>query len=292
MPMNLMLSAEDVAWVLTDSGTRTVVADREFVPLLETVLPSVPAITTIVVTGGGPLPTICGREVLRWESVAIESSPLEVVVEDRDTMHCLYTSGTTSRPKGVLTSHLSVYVGVMSNALQLEHRRGDEFSVFPVVLPLFHTTALDTLTLPVLLTGGTVVLPGAFDPEQFLELVESRAATHVMLLPAMFSALLASPSLPNRDLSTVRMCIYAMAPMPQERIEQLAAAFSNAKALLGSGQTECVPATVFQFPSHQQTKSASWGPQWSPSMPRSWTSPARCWRPTKPGRLCIAVRTS
>ena len=260
LPVNLMLSADDVAWILTDAGTRTVIVDSAFVPLLEEALASVPAVTTVVVTDDEAPSTIGGREVLSWRDIATNSTPLEVVVEDRDTLHCLYTSGTTARPKGVLTSHLSVYVAVMSNALQLEHRRGDEFSVFPVVLPLFHTTALDCLTLPVLLTGGTVVLPAGFEPEQFLETVERRAATHIMLLPMMFSALLASPSLAARDLSSVRLCIYAMAPMPQERIGQLSAAFPNAKVLLGSGQTECVPATVFQFPSHQETKAESWGP--------------------------------
>lgn len=260
LPMNLMLSTDDVAWILQDSGTTTVVVDSAYVPLLEAALPSVPAVTKIVLIGDEVPPTICGREVVRWDDVAADPSPLEVVVDDRDTMHCLYTSGTTARPKGVLTSHVSVYVALMSNALQLEHRRGDEFSVFPVVLPLFHTTALDTLTLPILLTGGTVLLPAGFEAESFLDLAESRAATHVMLLPTMFSAVLDSPTLTTRNLSSVRMCIYAMAPMPEERIALLATAFPNAKILLGSGQTEVVPATVFQFPSHQKTKPASWGP--------------------------------
>lgn len=260
LPMNLVLSAEDVAWILNDSGTSTIVADSAFVPLLEAALPSVPSVKKVVLLAGEVPLTICGREVLRWDDVATDPSPLEVMVDDRDTLHCLYTSGTTARPKGVLTSHVSVYVALMSNALQLEHRRGDEFSIFPVVLPLFHTTALDTLTLPVLLTGGTVLLPSSFVAEQFLDLVESHEATHVMLLPNMFSAVLDSPSLATRSLSSVRMCIYAMAPMPQERISQLASIFPNAEILLGSGQTEVVPATVFQFPSHQKTKSASWGP--------------------------------
>ncbi|TFV55130.1 AMP-dependent synthetase [Geodermatophilus sp. DF01-2] len=260
LPVNLLLAPDDIAWILADSGTRTVVADPAFVPLLEAVLPGLPAVTTVVLTGDEPPASVAGREVLRWDDVATDPTPVEVLVEDRDTLHCLYTSGTTARPKGVLTNHLAVYVGVLSNALQVGHRRGDEFSVLPIVLPLFHTTALDTLLLPILLTGGTAVLPGGFEPEGFLELVERRSATHLMLLPMMYGALLASPGTRSRDLSSVRLCIYAMAPMPQERISQIAAAFPNARVLLGSGQTECVPATVFQWPSHQETKAASWGP--------------------------------
>lgn len=260
LPVNLMPAPDDIAWIIADSGTQTVVADPAFVPLLEQVLPEVPAVQRVVLTGDQAPATVAGRPVLRWDEVAADPTPVQVLVEDRDTLHCLYTSGTTARPKGVLTSHLSVHVAALSSALQVGHPRGDEFSVSPIVLPLFHTTALDTLLLPLLLTGGTAVLPAGFDPEAFLEVVETRRATHVMLLPMMYAALLASPSLGRRDLSSVRMCIYAMAPMPQERIAEIAAAFPQAKVLLGSGQTECVPATVFQWASHQQTKSASWGP--------------------------------
>jgi acyl-CoA synthetase (AMP-forming)/AMP-acid ligase II len=263
MPVNLMLATDDIAWVLGDAGTETVVADLAFVPLLEQVLPSVPAITRVILLGDGEMDvpaTVAGRSVLRWDEVAADPTPLRVLVEDRDGLHCLYTSGTTSRPKGVLTSHLSVHVAALSNALQVGHPRGDEWSVSPIVLPLFHTTALDTLLLPLLLTGGTAVLPQGFEPESFLDVVEQRRATHVMLLPMMYGALLASPTLARRDLSAVRLCIYAMAPMPPERIEAIAKAFPSAKVLLGSGQTECVPATVFQWPTHQATKAASWGP--------------------------------
>src|SRR4051812_39807209 len=43
LPVNLMLAAEDIGWILADSGTRTVVADLAFLPLLEAVLPALPA---------------------------------------------------------------------------------------------------------------------------------------------------------------------------------------------------------------------------------------------------------
>lgn len=259
LPVNLMLAPEDIAWILADSGARTVVADAAFLPLLERVLPEVPKLQDVIVSGDAPA-QVAGRDVTAWDDVASDPTPLRVLVEDRDTVHCLYTSGTTARPKGVLTSHLSVHVGALSNALQVGHSRGENPSISPIVLPLFHTTALDTLLTPLLLTGGTAVLTAGFEPEAWLDVVEQRRATHVMLLPMMYGAVLASPTLRERDLSSVRMCFYAMAPMPAERIAAIASAFPNATVLLGSGQTECVPATVFQWPSHQHTKAASWGP--------------------------------
>lgn len=262
LPVNLMLGPAEIAWILADAGTDTVVADAAAVALLEQVLPEVPTVRRVVIAGDAATApaVVAGRDVVTWDALGAQRTPLRVAVDERDIVHCLYTSGTTARPKGVLTSHLAVHVAALSNALQVGHRYGDDASVLPIVLPLFHTTALDTLLLPLLVTGGTAVVPGGFEPEGFLDLVERRRATHLMLLPMMYAALLDVPTLAGRDLSSVRLCIYAMAPMPPERIARIAEVFPNAQVLLGSGQTECVPATVFQWPAHQQTKPASWGP--------------------------------
>ncbi len=259
-PINLMLDTETIAWILEDAGVETIAVDRAFLPVLESVLDTNRRIK-LVITVGEEWPTEPpGPKYISFNSLLVDSTPLEVMVDDRDIVHCLYTSGTTSRPKGVLTSHVAVMVASLGNAIQIGHPRGEDFSIMPIVLPLFHTTALDTLALPVLATGGSVILPKSFTPDGLLEVIERYKATHLMLLPAMYQALLVSESLSERDLSSVEMCIYAMAPMPRERIRQLALAFPNAKILLGSGQTECVPATVFQWPQNQYDKPESWGP--------------------------------
>ncbi len=260
MPINLMLGPEDIAWILEDSGARLAFADRQFLPLLEAILPKVPSVERIVMLGDDLPAAVAGRPVTSWEQLLAHPPMSPVIVEDRELVHCLYTSGTTSRPKGVLTSHVAVHVAALSNAIQINHHRGDGWSIMPIVLPLFHTTGLDTLLLPVLATGGTAILPSRFEPESFLDMVEEHRPTHVMLLPMMYAALLAAPTIGKRDLSSVRYALYAMAPMPEERISEIAAAFPNARVLLGSGQTECVPATVFQWPSHQKSKFNSWGP--------------------------------
>uniref|UniRef100_A0AC61U746 Acyl--CoA ligase n=1 Tax=Janibacter limosus TaxID=53458 RepID=A0AC61U746_9MICO len=74
-------------------------------------------------------------------------------------MQCLYTSGTTSRPKGVLVSHTSLVTSLLSNAPVTRQSRGPNSPVMLVVLPMFHVTALNTVTMPVLMMGGTAV-PG------------------------------------------------------------------------------------------------------------------------------------
>lgn len=262
MPLNMLLAPSDIEWIINDSGSRTIVADAVFVPLLEHILPALEAVDTVVVVDDSVPESISGRTVTSWADLTADPDPqrVEVIVEDRDTVQCLYTSGTTARPKGVLVSHLSVLIAGMTNALMMEYRWGSEPSVLLNALPLFHTTALNTLCLPVLFTGGTVVLPGPFEPQTVLDAIEQHRATHMMLLPMMWGALVAALEGSSRDVSSVKRAVYAMAPMGRDLLDRVDAAFPNAAVVLGSGQTEVVPATVLQWPEHRHSAPESWGP--------------------------------
>ncbi|MGC8510600.1 MAG: AMP-binding protein [Acidimicrobiales bacterium] len=260
MPINVQLSPADIAWILTDAGARLVVVDVALTPILATLGDVLEELRIVVVGEGASAPGLVGA--LAWSDLAArhDGSRVEVVIEDRDVVQCLYTSGTTSRPKGVLVSHLSVFVAGMTDALAMEHRWGSTWSVLVNVLPLFHTTALNTLCLPVLFTGGTVVLPGPFDPATVLDTIERERATHLMALPMMWSALVEEQDRAPRDVTSVVRAVYAMAPMSRELLDRVDAAFPHATVILGSGQTEVVPATVLQWPEHRWSAPESWGP--------------------------------
>ena len=262
MPVNVLLTPSDIEWIISDSGSRTIIVDDAFVALLERLLPGLAAVDTVIVVGDGAATPINAREVSSWADLTADlaGAPVEVVVEDRDALQCLYTSGTTSRPKGVLVSHVSVLIAGMTNALMMEYRWGSEPSVMLNVLPLFHTTALNTLCLPALFTGGTVVLPGAFEPRGVLDAVARERVTHMMMLPVMWEALVAEQGREVRDVSSLQRAVYGMAPMGRELLDRVDEVFPNASVILGSGQTEVVPATVLQWPEHRHSAPESWGP--------------------------------
>lgn len=263
MPLNVMLAVDDLAWIMNDSGATVLVTDAVLRPKAEPVVAASPAVTAVVSTEDDPQP-VAGRSTSSWQGLQASgpAAPLELIVDERAAVQCLYTSGTTSRPKGVLTSHVSVTIGIMSNAIVTGQRWGEGSPVIVIVLPLFHVTALNTLSMPVLMMGGTVVLPGvAFDPAATLDAIAANRATHVMMLPMMHAACVAEQARNPRDLTSVECAIYAMAPMPDELLGKVAEMYPNAAVILGSGQTEVVPATVMQWPGHQFTAAASWGAQ-------------------------------
>ncbi|MDF0530270.1 AMP-binding protein [Tsukamurella sp. 8F] len=261
MPINLALSADDIAYQLTDSGVTAVFTEDGFVPVLEAALDSAPhAAVRAVYRVGGNEP-VGGLDTVAFGDLAgAETSPVEVVVEDRDVLHCLYTSGTTSRPKGVVTSHVAVQIGVLTTAVTAGLRPDVVPPVQPIVLPLFHVTALDVVLLPTLVVGGTAVLLRGFDAAEVVGVFATHAVTNIALLPMMWAAILREPGLEHADTDSLRTGFYAMAPMPASLLTALRERFPNAAIILGSGQTETTPVSEMQWPGHQGVKDDSWGP--------------------------------
>jgi acyl-CoA synthetase (AMP-forming)/AMP-acid ligase II len=260
MPVNTGLRPAEIAYQLEVAATRFVVVEDNLVATLNQALEHVDTVEHVVVVGDGAGDVVPGLPATSWdELVAGPWTVPDVVIGDRDVVQCLFTSGTTGAPKGVLTSHVAVVLACFDDALSWGHRWGDDPTVFPVTLPLFHTTALNAMALPVLLTGGTLVIRRGFDAAELLDIVERQRATHLLLLPFHYGVLLRDPTVGRRDLTSVRLCIYGMAQMAPQCIGELRRAFPHADVLLGSGQTECVPMTVFQWPAHQEGKTASWG---------------------------------
>lgn len=275
LPLNVMLTAEDLTWIVGDAEAPILVVDPALRQKAEGIVTGAASIATVVVAEDEPAP-VADRRTIGWDGLVATGmeGPLDAMVDERGAVQCLYTSGTTSRPKGVLTSHVSVTIGLLSNAIVTRQRWGSEPPVMLVVLPLFHVTALNTLAMPVIMMGGTVVLPGAgFDPAAVLDALSAHHATHVMMLPMMHAACAAEQARTPRDLTSVECAIYAMAPMPENLLAKVDEMYPNAAVILGSGQTEVVPATVMQWPEHRHTAAASWGPQVPSVLTRTMSRP-------------------
>jgi long-chain acyl-CoA synthetase len=168
-------------------------------------------------------------------------------VDDRDALSYLYTSGTTSFPKGVVGSHLAIYLESMSVALDCGLRTDDRFAA---MMPLFHTAQLNGFSTPTVMVGATTYVLRGFDPAALLDLIERERITQIFGLPMMYRAMLDYPGFADRDVSSLRRATYAMAPMPDDLIRRCLAGFGCDFAL-GFGQTEMSPLTTFFRPEHQ-----------------------------------------
>jgi acyl-CoA synthetase (AMP-forming)/AMP-acid ligase II len=252
VPVNLGWRPDEVAYVLGHSRARGIVVETQLVAAMRGAIAKVPEVLDVIVAPGTQNSYEAEPADRAWttlETLGDHERAAEPAreVDDRDALSYLYTSGTTSFPKGVVGSHLAIYLESMSGALDSGWNAGDRFAA---MMPMFHTAQLNAFCTPAIMVGATIYVLRGFDPAALLDLIEREHITQVFGLPMMFRALLDHESFAGRDLSSLRRAVYAMAPMPDDLIRRCLTGFGCDFALL-FGQTEMSPITTLFRPEHQ-----------------------------------------
>jgi long-chain acyl-CoA synthetase len=179
----------------------------------------------------------------------------EIEINDRDLAMIIYTSGTTSRPKGAMHCHLAVVMAVMSNCVEMQLSRDDGITG---QFPIFHCAG-HVLLLSYLSVGGRMALMRGFDPIACMEAIVRDRLTVFVGLPLMYQAILDHPRRRDYDLSGLRTCVYTMAPMSRPLLERAIADLCP-NFVLASGQTEMYPTTTMSRPEVQLERFGNyWG---------------------------------
>ena len=164
-----------------------------------------------------------------------ESMPLASVTPD-DVAQIQYTSGTTGTPKGARLTHRNL----ANNARIFARTIGaGENDIWVNPMPMFHTAGCSLCTLGALQTGGTHVLPPAYDPHHMFRLFEEEHGTTLLCVPTMLVRMLDALSAVDRYLSSWRLVTLGGAPVPPELVRQ--AQLYGLKVAIGFGQTEASP---------------------------------------------------
>ncbi|MGQ7276354.1 acyl-CoA synthetase [Brevibacillus thermoruber] len=256
VPINYMLNTEDVAYILGHAEVSACFASPEYravadeairlsgcSPLLRCLI-SKPAVPT-----GAWLPF---REWIR----DCETTEPEVDLADDDVVHILYTSGTESKPKGVMLTHANVIAEYVSTIID-GGMTADDIAVH--ALPLFHSAQLHCFLGPYVYLGASGIILEQAVPDVMLETVEAFRATQLFCPPTVWIALLRSPSFAERDLSSLKKCYYGAAIMPVEILKELNARLPNARFYNFYGQTEVAPLATVLKPEDQLRKAGSAG---------------------------------
>ncbi|MGN8060438.1 AMP-binding protein [Ralstonia sp. 22111] len=251
VPINAMLGPDDVRYILEHAEARHVVIDAALYPALRDTLNALglPAHQCF----GEPVAD--GPQTVEQALQGHADTLPDVVIDDRDLALIMYTSGTTGRPKGAMHSHRSVHAALMSNIAGLNLNETD---VFSCLLPMFHCAQFATAA-SAMMVGATLVIQRGFDPAALLDAIAGERITQLFGLPLMYAALLHHPLRAQRDISSLRLCLYAMAPMAKPLLERLIAEVCPNFAL-GSGQTEIFPMTMYFAPDQQLQRTGNyWG---------------------------------
>ena len=171
----------------------------------------------------------------------------EVEVGPEDDATILYTSGTTGRPKGAVSTHRAVVQALMGFGCKTSIeglRRPEEAAgttgppVFILIVPLFHVTGNVPVMLGSLASGLKLVIMHKWDPGRALELIEREKVTHLVGVPTQSWDLLEHPDFDRFDTSTLVSVGGGGAPAPPQLVGKVGERFSSAKPQIGYGMTE------------------------------------------------------
>lgn len=184
-----------------------------------------------------------------------EELPAPAPVDPADPAMVLYTSGSTGKPKGVVRSHGS-HLWIME---QGEKASDGAFRSILVAAPLYHMNGLATVQ-GALVHGDRIVLQPQFDARGFLQAIADHGVTKLTGVPPMMALALREKDLiQSLDLSSLTENFFGSAPLTEELIADIEAAFPNAKLAISYGTTESGPVAFSPHPDGRPTPKNSVG---------------------------------
>ncbi|MFE6858248.1 fatty acyl-CoA synthetase [Nocardia sp. NPDC057668] len=239
VPINYALRGDELAYLLEQSGAAAVFADPELVDHLTPVVPPGCRVLMLRDTADSLLDTAVAGPVPPWESTTV----------DTDLAQLLYTSGTTSKPKGAMMTHRALVHEYTSAIVALDLDAGDN----PLIcMPLYHSAGMHVFLLPYLAVGATVRLLPVPDISEILRTVEAERIGSLFLAPTVWVPLADHPELAGRDLSSLRKAQYGASIMPVTVLQRLRERYPDLGFYNCFGQSEIGPlATVLRPAEHE-----------------------------------------
>ncbi|MCZ7631023.1 MAG: acyl--CoA ligase [Microthrixaceae bacterium] len=263
--LNGWWNTDEILYGLNHSGARVLVADTQRferieqhlaqVPALEQVLliDAVPHRTTATYTSSGTAttdPAVTPYRMAVAEGAKSDPGFPTTKIDESDPAVIFYTSGTTGRPKGAVSTHgnmianlqntvFSLTLSAMTNPAASRTADGTQ----PVALltsPLFHVSGCHSTLVVGFMGGMKLVIPeGRFDPEKVFDLIEAEGVRIWATVPTMIWRATEHPARHDHDLSTIVSVAFGGSPSADELQRRIRETFPNVKATTNAyGLTE------------------------------------------------------
>ena len=244
VPINTRMKGLEAADVLERSGCRLLFIQQRFleVDYPDMLAPHRPASLEHLVVLEGDRPQspadLTVTQFLRSAAIIDAQSARRRALAIGPDAICdlLFTSGTTGKPKGVMSAHGQNLRAFREYAKIIGLVPGDRYLI---VNPFFHAFGYKAGWLTCLIAGATILPHAVFDPEQVFQRIARERISVLPGAPTLYLSLLAHPQLKQTDLSSLRIAVTGSASIPPSLIERMRNELGFAVVTTAYGLTEC-----------------------------------------------------
>ncbi|ECZ6114809.1 crotonobetaine/carnitine-CoA ligase [Salmonella enterica subsp. enterica serovar Cerro] len=215
VPINARLLGEESAWILQNSQVSLLVTSVQFYPMYREIRQDNSTPLNHICLIGEQLPADDGvshfTQLQARQSATLCYTP---ALSTDDTAEILFTSGTTSRPKGVVITHYNLRFAGYYSAWQIALRDDD---VYMTVMPAFHIDCQCTAAMPAFSAGSTFVLLEKYSARAFWDQVRKYQATVTECIPMMIRTLMVQPAAPTDRQHHLREVMFYLNLSAQEK---------------------------------------------------------------------------
>ena len=213
VPINYRLIADDFAYMINHSGARVVCAHSDYLDTVDSIRDQLPEKTSFVALEGQK------HGWLDYETLLPDARPEvePVVIEETDLLTINYTSGTTSRPKGVMITHRNAYINVIGTLIHHTMTIADRYLW---TLPMFHANGW-TFVWTVTAVGGTHICLRKVEPAAVFEMIDRESVTMLCAAPTVLIGIASGPEELRREVRRGVRVVTAGAPPAAATIERV-----------------------------------------------------------------------
>ena len=211
MPTNVLASVDELTYLLGHSDSKIAFTTAEHLATLEQCRQRLDGLGKLIICD--PYTDAPLAESFEACLAGYPETPWPCPVGETDLAAIMYTSGTTSKPKGVMVTHANYMAAGQTVADAIELTENDRQFV---VLPLFHGNAQYYSTMSALLSGASVALMDRFSASRYFDKCREYECTVASLFAAPMRMILAQPPNPSQRDNRLRIVIFAQSLTPQQ----------------------------------------------------------------------------
>ncbi|MGO4443629.1 fatty acyl-CoA synthetase [Mycobacterium sp. 2YAF39] len=247
VPINFMLTADEIAFILGHSGVRGFIVERDLISTAEVAMARAESvIIKVALTADERRAPYGWHDFAHWLTTTTPVPTVEV--SDDQLLRLMYTSGTESRPKAVMHSSRSLVSNYVSTIVAGSMSE-DDIEIHS--MPLYHCAQLDNFLATDIYLGATSIILPRPEPEPILRGIAEHGVTNFFAPPTIWIGLLRSPLLEEVDLSSLRKGYYGASAMPTEILFELRDRLPDLQLWNFYGQTEMAPLASALGPAEQ-----------------------------------------